>query len=550
MTVEASFYYYKDLSVIQSDSKTIEQIVEGAIKKRGTEEKCPLLFYQGSFQRYAPNSGYFRQVDQAEIMREVSMILPQINTGSKKKEFKRCATPANVRASVKWLEIKLHEREMDTTTAIAFKNGTLYHQDGRWVLGEHSANNRLTYAIEGEWRDDAECPPIFKEFVRTSYDLKWLDILRAVLAYHADPRYGCKVITMIVGNSGTGKGVTERLIEKMFPKDTIGIITSGFKELNSPEKVAQLVTGKRLIAFPDLQGHQEGLGAVLSLTDGGHLTARRLYSSDTTQFIFTGRVLLCSTQPPAMENAGVGMARRLLILETLGTRLPSDILPTEGSDMEQLLHRELGEIVSWALQMPEDQVRAVLRSEDPAGLLQEARLSIESQMDATRMFIDQCLVPSESTSIPDGDQLFLAYRLFCKHTGHKPCSRTVFVSRMRQALPNLDRARQAIPGSNSTRKTRRIFYGFKLVPELWHEQEEQAMKALIELIPQQKEDQRKIVDPNQAWRDDTSIISGGRSESLGHLVTPLLKEGQFAILKEHRPKEPTYEELITLGVFE
>ncbi len=251
MASHASFSWHSSKKWPLKLNQTVEQIVEEAIYQRGKEENCPLVRYHGHYLRYDPNQGYYSRIDQAEVLKEISEILPQIDSGTEDKPVTLSVNSKNARAASYWLETVLTVQSMEAETAIAFKNGTLYYRNKRWELGEHSPDNKLTYAIQGDWKKDCECPPYFKEFVRTGYGLEWLNILRGVFPYHADPRYGCSVITMIIGNSGTGKGVTERLMEKVFSSDTVGVITSGFKDLNSPEKVSQFVAGKRFIVFSD-----------------------------------------------------------------------------------------------------------------------------------------------------------------------------------------------------------------------------------------------------------------------------------------------------------
>ncbi len=552
MTTKSFAEYYKTKDYPLDETTTVVQLVERALKQRGEEEGCPIVFSQGSFFRYDSGHGYYRRTCHSIIKREISEILPHIYTEAPNppRQIKRFATTPNIRAATTWLETRLGVQEMNAHRAIACANGTLYYRNSGWELDEHSPSNNLIYGIEGDWRPNAECSPMFHEFIRTSYGLDWLHIMRAVLAYHLDPRYGCKVITMIVGNSGTGKGVLERLIESFFPKEAIGTIPSGFKELNSPEKIAQYVVGRRLVVFPDLQGHQDGLGTALSLTDGGNLTARRLYSSDTCQFVFDGRVVICTTQAPAMDNAGVGFARRFLILQTLGKRLPSTLLPSDGQEMEGLLHAERGQLASWALQMPEEDVRDVLQMNDPAGLLKDARIENEARMDPVRSFIDKCLVPCESIDIPNIRNAYQAFRLFCIATGHRACSQANFNCRVKQALPHLYRARKAVPGTDSRSKTPGVFFGFGLKPGLWNASQECALQVLDGTFRKPRESLETHTVLDYSWHPDASIVEGPKHECLGYLVTPLLMEGQLAVLSEHNPEEPSYEQLLSAGHFE
>lgn len=54
-----------------------------------------------------------------------------------------------------------------------------------------------------------------------------------------------------------------------------------------------------------------------------------------------------STQPPVMEDAGNGMARRMLVLKPRNPEADRVVDP----DLDEKLEAELGEIVSWALQV-------------------------------------------------------------------------------------------------------------------------------------------------------------------------------------------------------
>ena len=341
----------------------------------------------------------------------------------------------------------------------------------------------------------------------------------------ADPRYVCRVLLVLLGLSGTGKGTFERLMESIFPPETVETLQS-FAALNSPEKVAQYVCGNRLIAFPDLQGHQKDLGTLYSLTEGGLLSARHLYSRDTFTVQFTGRVVVCAEAVPTMENAGSGMARRLLILPTKPKRLHSDLL--EGLVAEKLdsaLRAEIGQLISWALQMPRSEVEAVLRGDDPDGLLKQSRSSCEVRMDATRSFIDQCLEPASRTTIPNLAELFACYQLFCRAKGHRGvCNEASFKHRLRGALPHLYRERSGVPGNARASKVPAMFFGLQMVEGLWKS------------------------DKYAGGFGSHETETGPMGSNLGVLFKSKCGEGGLAALKESAPEKPTFEELEEAGI--
>ena len=74
-----------------------------------------------------------------------------------------------------------------------------------------------------------------------------------------DPTLPPLKIVMVIGPSGSGKGVLEWLIEKLFPPSCVSSITSSINEINTPEKIRQYVSGKQLVAFSDVQGLQTGV---------------------------------------------------------------------------------------------------------------------------------------------------------------------------------------------------------------------------------------------------------------------------------------------------
>ena len=102
-----------------------------------------------------------------------------------------------------------------------------------------------------------------------------------MLFYMVDPTLPNRKIVKIIGPSGSGKGVLERLIEKLFPPSCVSAITSRISEINTPEKIRQYVSGKQLVAFPDLQGLQMGVTTLYSMVDGGLMAQRNLFTDDT-----------------------------------------------------------------------------------------------------------------------------------------------------------------------------------------------------------------------------------------------------------------------------
>ena len=216
------------------------------------------------------------------------------------------------------------------------------------------------------------------------------------------------------------------------------------------------------MTFPDLQGRQFGVGTLYALTDGGKLTGRTLFESEADDAEpFTGRVVICSTQAPTMDDAGNGMTRRMLVLPTSRRAGQKPDL-----DLDEKLEAELGKIVSWALQTPRQEVKLLLAGEDINGLLGASATAAEVEMDPVRSFINGCLVAKPSEHIPREPDLFKAFQAFCAEQNHKPTSQRTFLGRLGAALPHLRTTRRAVPGTGSTKKVPITFFGFDVAEGL------------------------------------------------------------------------------------
>ncbi|QNI48860.1 primase-like DNA-binding domain-containing protein [Synechococcus sp. A15-60] len=500
-TVDPRFFWVQT-------TRTPELIIQEALADWAEHDGSPLTSYQGRFLQYEPGQGYFRHLPALNLKRQIAGLLPMLySQNANGTKYRKFSTDAKATACVKWLNTVLNEDAMDVVPGIAFSNGTYLLDQGELVA--HSADHRLTWSIDGAFQPGAECPAEFYRFVCRSFGEEWLPIIQRVLRYLVDPTFKPSKLVMILGPSGSGKGTLERLIESLFPPSCISVITSGFADINHPDKIRQFVRGKRLVAFPDLQGRQFGVGTIYSMTDGGLLTSRTLHESEADEGeAFNGRVVICSTQPPSMEDAGTGMTRRMLVLQTLPPSGEPDL------DLDDKLQAEKGAIVSWALQADRAEVKRMLTMGDKAGLLESSALQAEVQMDPIRNFIDQCLVAKPTDHIPADSKLFTAFKLFCHDQKHKATAQRTFINRLKAALPHLRAERMSVPGTSGGQKTPAVFFGMGLAEGL--------------LV--------------QGYEPDLNTVSNrDERESLNR---DRYREGGLAEVKRHRPAVPTVEQIL------
>ena len=439
--------------------KTCEVVIENAIGLKGDLTNQPLAHSRGRFVRYNPDQGCWLHVSRDAMKREVADLLLKCFSYNKDEEkVFRFSTASRVKSSIEWLETMTADAEMDQTPAIAFANGTYLIDKGELV--PHKPEYRLTYSIQGDFIPDCvECPPHLHDFIVSSFGDHYVEPVQQLLRYMVDPTLPNRKIVMVIGPSGSGKGVLERLIEKLFPPSCVSSITSSIKEINSPEKIRQYVSGKQLVAFPDVQGLQTGVTTIYSMVDGGLMAQRNLFTDDTEGVVFTGRVVICSSQAPQFENAGSGMARRALILET---QRPAE---KPDADLDQKLAAELGSIVSWALQAKHADVKRVLVSGNQTFI--DAQHNVEADMDVVRQFLDNCCEPCGGDYMPKSVDLYEAFRNFCTDFGlAKVPARKTVLTRINQALPHLRTERRSVPGTNSTKKVNPQLFGFRVRSEV------------------------------------------------------------------------------------
>ncbi len=498
-----------------AEDETAELKVQKALMLKLQAEGSDLIYLNGALRRYDPERGFYKPWPEALLKAEISKLLARFYNWKAKGRGEdltwvkshKFATQPMVTRCFQWIGVQSYVdgQSFQPATAIAFKNCTLVKVGDTWEQRAHDKKFRLTYGIEHDYVPNAECPPWSKEFIRSSFGLALLDVWRALFAYHADPTYHCRIFLFVLGESGTGKGVALRLLQKMFPMELVASLTN-FSQLNTPEKLAQHAAKNHLITFPDLQGKQEDAGCLYPFADYGQvLSARDLFSKEPVRFKFKGRVTLASTQLPNLRDANTGFKRRVLAVQTLSTREPSDLIPTDPTQAdvwEDNLERELGQLISWALAMPAADVAAVLAKQHPE--LQRTAKDITSSIDTLHTFVDQCLTPAPADVVPDELELYQCYLTFIDMYGQKnPLALQTFKTRLRQIIPRLHRKRSG----NTTNRVPAHFYGIRLIPDLWTKDP-------------------NLFDEGDSWGTQYN----------GWICRSKLSEGQLELLESHAPE--------------
>ncbi|EDY39102.1 Pas55 [Cyanobium sp. PCC 7001] len=307
---------------------------------------------------------------------------------------------------------------------VVFGNGTFNLRTRR--LEPHSPEHGATYAVDADYLPGAGCPAALQRVIETCYPEGAEPIIRAELRWLIDPsvRYG--EVFHHLGDTGTGKGLLVEFLSSLLPP-SLQATAAHPASLDTPEKLHQIVRGRRLLQFPDCparlrnSGHS---GLFYELVENKPQTARRLYSAEAEEARpFNVRCIIASVAPLQFSDGRDGFLRRCLTLQTLqrsgdpDPMLRSDLI---GSTPEHRVIRS--QAVSWAMSMPTFELEAILSKNDPEGLLRLGEAEAAAAGDSVSQFADACLVPhplGPDAEVDEADlgQMFEAYRGWCKYAG-------------------------------------------------------------------------------------------------------------------------------------
>ena len=194
--------------------------------------------------------------------------------------------------------------------------------------------------------------------------------------------------------------------------------------------------GKRLITFGDLNGRQSRYGGFFELVDQAPVTARRLFEAEEATVDFAGRVVQAMTKMPIFINddGNTGWTRRAFVVPTIPGQRDRSTYP---GDLEADLAMEVGTVASWALAMDRQEAIDILQGRSDDQEIQRVQAAAAATTDSLAEFVDQCLMPANTTLEPSQVDLMDAYRLFCLATNKKALADPRFISQLRKALPHL-----------------------------------------------------------------------------------------------------------------
>ena len=398
----------------------------------------------GSLYSYDDASGFWSRIPQDEALRMVQSVIEQVYVeDAQGRQLFPYGSSSQVTSCLTSLIIKANDSRLaHPTPCIAFTDQTYNCKTEK--VAPHSPEHGITYGLEAPLLISEESPETFRTAMETCFGSEALPVIRAWIRAIIDPTIPYGKFLLIVGNTGTGKGMLLEFLDKLLPaKCRAALLEPG--DISGPDKVYQFVLGKRYIAFEDLPHRLKAMQLFYQLVENAEVSARKLNSSTTETITPNCRFSAAATKLPTLADGNDGLVRRAVVLRTkprLGAP-DRDLKATiVGDTPEHVLLR--AEVMGWALSMERQQVIDTLYGDACSDLLDANLDELEANADAVAHFIDECLVPAKSEVTPVmWSHLFDCFKAYCDKKGFNgKGSEFHFQGRIRAKLPHLYRPRR------------------------------------------------------------------------------------------------------------
>ena len=402
---------------------------------------------QGSLYAYGSAAGFWSRIANGDALRMVQLHVEKVFTVDREgRTLYPYGTNAQVVSCLGSLITKAHEPKLTAPDpCIPFLDVTYHCRTER--TEPHSPDNGATYGICAPFVRTESCPEIFLHAITTCYGEEALPVVRAWIRAIVDPTIPYGKFLLIIGNTGTGKGMLLEFLDSLLPASCRSeLLEPG--DIANPDKVYQFVLGKRYISFEDLPAKLKPMQVFYKLVENAEVSARKLNASDTDTITPNCRFSAGATKLPTLSDGNDGMVRRALILRTIPRLGGVDRTLKASIVGNATTHQQLrAEVLGWALSMPKQDVIDTIYGDACRDLLDANSDELEANADAIAHFIDECLVPANCLVTPaNWDWIHQCYRAYCDHQGFVgKYNKFHLQGAIRAKLPHLHRKRGKEP---------------------------------------------------------------------------------------------------------
>ncbi|WP_415409658.1 hypothetical protein ACLM45_12915 [Synechococcus sp. A10-1-5-9] len=401
----------------------------------------------GSLYSYDETVGFWSRIPQDEALRMVQSEIEQTYVeDTQGRRFYPYGSYAQVVSCTNSFTTKANNPRLgDPHPCIAFTDQTFNCRTGD--PSPHSADNGITYGVQAPLLISENCPEEFNSAIATCFGLEALPVIRAWIRAIIDPTIPYGKFLLIIGNTGTGKGLLLEFLDKLLPSQCRSeLLEPG--DISGPDKVYQFILGKRYVSFEDLPHRLKQMQLFYKLVENAEVSARKLNASNTDTITPNCRFSAAATKMPTLSDGNDGLVRRAVVLKTkprLGTPDRNLKAAIVGDAPAHIQLR--AEVMGWALSMERQDVIDTLYGDACSDLLEANLDELEANADAVAHFVDECLVPSTAEVTPVmWSHMFDCFRAYCDKQGFNgKGSLFHFQGRIRGKLPHLHRPRRKEP---------------------------------------------------------------------------------------------------------
>lgn len=256
---------------------------------------------------------------------------------------------------------------------IPFQNGVLDLKTRE--LLPHSPDYGFTAAMPYPWDPNAPVPTVVIDWLLESVGghTDQVQLLRAFLHAVVVGRPDLQRYLELVGPGGTGKGTFMRLAAALVGMQSVHSTQLSQLENNRFETAA--LFGKRLVLVTDAEKWRGDVSVLKSITGQDPIRYEQKHIQAGEAFTFDGMVILAGNQHLESTDYSSGIQRRRITVD-----FSHVVQPGQRRDLEAEFAPHLAGVMKWALDMPEREVTAYLRSTSVhVGSLKQTRIDTLAQ---------------------------------------------------------------------------------------------------------------------------------------------------------------------------
>jgi P4 family phage/plasmid primase-like protien len=451
-----------NLQKSNSNHKFGENDVADAIA-RSSSDKVLYDSFQDSFFKFREEKGVWMQQDEAHMKAKIIEHLKTFVSAGLLPNYKS-ATVNSIYSILQGELLQSVDEGAESIFTIGrsfipFRNGALDSDTMEFFPG---ANKDLyfRYRHPYDWDKNAKCPK-FMDWLKECLELDQTVLIRAfcralLTGYTAGERF-----LHLVGPGRTGKSTMQQLM--MALAGYHGTQSTSLEQIENNKFETFNLIGKRLVLLADEANYNKRMDTLKKLTSASDtIRAEKKYGKDSIQFKPECLVCIASNEHISSGDNTSGLERRRLTIAMNKVVDPTkvrNLLNVFSSSIDGEFTEELSGIVTWALSMPQSEMRSVFASP-----VRHAPSLALTDIEALRLnnpfvaWIDECILyaPNSTTIIGRGKlrpsldeqelglhvknaytELYASYQNYCIGCGYRACSKPNFVSRVVETMKNI-----------------------------------------------------------------------------------------------------------------